>query len=41
VVVAGAAGGRVELDLEGVPPELRSVRRTDASMADESKERIE
>lgn len=41
VVVAGAAGGRVEIDLEGVPPEVRSVRRTDASMVDESKERIE
>jgi len=41
VVVTGAAGGRVELDLEGVPAELRSVRRADTSAMDEAKERIE
>lgn len=41
VVVTGAAGGRVELDLEGVPAELRSVRRADTSAIDEAKERIE
>ena len=39
VVVVGAAGDRVELDLEGVPPELRSVRRAQASTMDEPKER--
>lgn len=41
VVVAGAAGGRVEIDLEGLPPMLRSVRRADASILSEQKESAE
>ena len=41
VTIVGAGGGRVEIDLEGVPPQVRSVRRADASMMDEPKERSE
>ena len=41
VVVAGNDEGRVEIDVEGVPPQVRAVRRTDASMSGEPKERTE
>ena len=41
VVVVGADGGRVEIDLRGAPPELRSVRRVDGPALDESNGRIE